>query len=104
MGTSFNNPRVHVVMVDGAEWEAQTLNPDLLRYERTAVKYKWPGPSVSPVTWLTFMAWSAGQREGHLPASVTWEQFSRELCAEVTNPDKGDGTPVDPTGPVLDTD
>jgi hypothetical protein len=87
-------------MADGAEWEAQTLNPDILRYERTAAKYKWPGPTVSPVTWMTFVAWSAGLREGHLPEAVTWEIFA-EQCLEVRS--AGDDA-VRPTGPGPDTD
>jgi len=102
---TLNNPRVHVVMADGAEWDAQSINPDLLRYERTAAKYKWPGPSSSPVTWLTFMAWAAGTREGHIPPSMTWEQFSRTECVDVTNPDGKAAPPaVDPTDPEVDTD
>lgn len=102
---SFNNPRVRVLMADGAEWEAQTMNPDLLRYERTAAKFKWPGPQQSPVTWLTFLAWSAGLREGHIPPSVTWELFSTVECLDVKNPDgAGPGPAVDPTDQEPDTD
>lgn len=101
MGTKFNNPHVFVKMLDGSEWDAQTLNPDLLRFERTATKHKWPSPSASPVTWLTFIAWAAGIREGQLPASMTWDQFTVE-CAEVSNPD-GQET-VDPTQLALDID
>lgn len=99
----YSNPRVHVVMMDGAEWDAQTLNPDLLRFERTAARHKWTAPGVSPVTWLTFLAWSAGLREGHIPSSMTWESFSQSECAEVTNPDNQDDS-VDPTSPDPDTD
>lgn len=102
---AFSNPRVHVLMMDGSEWDAQTMNPDLLKFERTAVRHKWPKPGDSPVMWLTFIAWAAGVREGHIPSSMTWEQFSQELCAEVTNPDgKAAGTPVDPIPPGVDTD
>jgi hypothetical protein len=96
-----SNPHVYVTMLDGSEWDAQTLNPDLLRFESTAAKHKWPPPSVSPVTWLTFLAWSAGQREGHVPASMTWDVFRGE-CAQVSNPDKDDD--VDPTQLALDID
>jgi len=103
--SGFNNPRVHVLMADGAEWEAQTMNPDLLRYERTAAKHKWPGPQQSPVTWLTFLAWSAGLREGHLASSMTWEVFSQDECVDVRNPDgTGPGPDVDPTDPGPGTD
>ena len=40
---ALKNPRVHVIMADGAEWDAQTQNPDLMRYERTAGKNGWLG-------------------------------------------------------------
>ena len=86
MGESkLSNPLVHVIMADGTEWDAQCLNMDLLKYERTAVKHKWPKPEDSPVWWLTFLAWSAGSRGGQLAAGTTWEAFSQELCAEVSN-------------------
>lgn len=98
-----SNPRVHVVMMDGAEWDAQTYNPDLLAYERTATKHKWPPANESPVQWMTFVAWKAGLREGHLAPGVTWEAFSADLCAEVTNPDARAGA-VDPTQPEVGTD
>jgi hypothetical protein len=97
------NPRVHVIMADGAEWDAQTLNPDLLAYERTATKHRWPTADKSPMNWLTFLAWRAGLREGHIDSTVTWERFSEELAAEVGNPDAHAGR-VDPTEPAPDTD
>jgi hypothetical protein len=100
----FANPRVHVIMADGAEWEAQTLNPDLLRFEATAGKHKWTGPSESPMRWLTFLAWRAGLREGHIPSDLSWEEFSENgprLAMEVSNPDNRE---VDPIQPGADTD
>jgi hypothetical protein len=100
----YANPRVAVRLADGAEWTAQSLNPDLLRYERAAAKHKWPTPSASPVWWMTFLAWSAGQREGHILKSVTWEEFSEDLCVEVRNPDAAGAVAVPPTVPVPDTD
>lgn len=100
--TKLSNPRVHVIMADGSEWEAQTRNPDLLRYERTGIKHKWPTPSQSPIWWLTFISWSAGLREGRISSDITWEAFSTELCDQVTNADEAD--PVVPTQPEPDTD
>lgn len=93
----YSNPLVHVVMADGSQWQAQTFNPDLLRYERTASKHEWGGPQREPVSWLTFLAWSAGRREHHIPTDVTWEQFRDELCLQVSSPSS---TPVPPTGPA----
>jgi hypothetical protein len=100
---AFANPRVHVIMADGAEWDAQTLNPDLLRFEATAGKHKWAGPSESPMRWLTFLAWRAGLREGHIPPDLLWEEFSENgprLALQVSNPADA---PVDPTRPAPGT-
>lgn len=98
------NPRCHVVMMDGSEWDAQTMNPDLLAFERTATKHKWPSPADSPVQWLTFIAWRAGLREGHIPPSMTWEAFSTSECMEVSNPEgRAGNTPVVPTLPEVGT-
>jgi hypothetical protein len=98
---AFKNPNVHVIMEDGAEWDVQTLNPDILKYERNQAKYKWPGPSQSPLTWMTFIAWAASQREGLLPATVGWDVF-QETCLEVSNP--AGNVAADPTPPGPDID
>jgi hypothetical protein len=104
-----SNPRVAVVLADGSQWEVQTLNMDMLRWERTASKHKWPEFRTIPVWWMTFLAWSAGQREGMIPQSVSWEVFSAELCVQVAALDDpvtgSEGTtPVDPTDQAVGTD
>ena len=93
------NPLVQVTMRDGAVWQAQTYNPDMLRYERTASKHQWAGPTREPFRFLTFLAWSAGRREGHIPTTLTWEQFSEDECMSVEAPNS---TPVPPTPPGVD--
>ena len=57
-------PRLEVTMDDGSTFDVQALNPDLLRYDRTAAKHGWPSPTDAPFLWLTFLAWSAGRRTG----------------------------------------
>jgi hypothetical protein len=96
---AITNPLVEVTMVDGSTWTAQTYNPDMLRYERTSAKHGWGGPGKEPFRFITFLAWSAGRREGHIPTSLTWEQFSEEECLSVSAPN---GTPVPPTSPALE--
>lgn len=98
------NPVLHVNMMDGAEFDIQTLNMDMLKWERTATKHKWPDFRTVPVWWMTFLAWSAMTREG--ATTAPWELFSEQLCASVRDPDEDDtdpGTAVDPTGPVVGT-
>lgn len=81
--------------MDGATLEVQTANPDLIRYERTAAKHRWPGMADQPITWLTFLAWAALRREAQLGPEVTWERFSDELALFVERADTDD----DPDGP-----
>lgn len=103
-----SNPRVAVTLADGGQYEVQTLNMDMLHWERVASAKKWPEFRTVPIWWMTFLAWSAGRREGLLPTAVSWEVFSTELCVQVealTDPATGqDTTPVDPTGPDPGTD
>jgi hypothetical protein len=90
----YTNPYVEVIMADGSTWSAQTYNPDMIRYERTARKHDWPGPSKEPFAFITFLAWSAGRREGHIPTSLSWEDFADRECLQVSSPN---ATAVPPT-------
>ena len=89
------SPIVRVVMDDGAEWEVQTLNPDLLRWDMTAPKHKWGKAEEVPMLWVTFIAWHASKREGL--TSLTWELF-QNAAIEVTTVNPGE--PMDPTNPA----
>jgi len=102
---ALSSPRVTVVMVDGGTWEVQTLNIDMLKWERHALRNKLPvNPGGSPVNWLTYLAWSAGLRENLIPTEVTWPRFSDELCASVNAENVPTGAAVGPTVPEPDTD
>ena len=78
-------PRVTVLLEDGQVLTAQVMNPDYLRWDRTAAKHGWPSMAKVPHTWLTFVSWSALRREGKLPQDVTWEDFSERMCLQVQN-------------------
>ena len=98
------NPIVHVIMSDGAEWDVQTLNADMLRWEDTAAKHKWPSFTDVPQKWTTFLGWRASIREGHIPQDLKWEEFSENgprlaLSVFVLRQE-----PVDPTPAGPDTD
>jgi hypothetical protein len=93
-------PRLAVVMDDGREFEVQALNPDLIRWDRTAAKHRWPSASVAPFLWMTFLAWSAARREQEIPAALTFEEFSEERCVQVrnlTDTEEGSADAADPT-------
>lgn len=78
-------PRLLITLTDGRQYTVQTLNPDLLAWDRTAAKHHWPALQTAPFLWLTFIGWRASLREGCIDAGVTWDTFSDELCAEVRN-------------------
>jgi len=90
-------PFVTVSMEDGRELSVRVLNPDYLRWDRTAAKHGWPSMAKAPHTWLTFVAWSALKREGQIGPEVTWEDFSERLCLQVVNarPDTNGRLPSD---------
>lgn len=87
-------PRLRVLLIDGVELEAHPLGPDQIAFEFESVKRKWPDFQKIPVTWQTYLAWHSLRREGHIAATVTWDQF-REQCsivapAEPAEPDQDD--------------
>lgn len=89
------NFRVRLVF-DGVEHEIQTIQADMLRYELTALRQKWPtlaSDAPAMVVMTSFLAWAAGKRLGLLPADLTWEAFSER----VEDVDVLDVEPVDPT-------
>ena len=95
-------PRLEVMLDDGRTLEVQALNPDLLRYDRTAAKHGWPKIEAAPFLWLTFLAWSALRRTGEIPEAMGWTEFADERCLQVRNLDAGNGTgPIEMSDPTL---
>lgn len=98
------NPLVKVTVAGAPEFEVQTRQSDLLRYETTARKHGWGllgnDDKFSTVQWLSFLAWSAAKRTGALPETMTWETFS----AEVEDVELVGGESPDPTPGVLEPD
>jgi hypothetical protein len=95
------SPRVRVVREGYDDLEIQTANPDLIRWDETRVKHKWPPFQEAPFLWLTFISWAAARRTGAIPSEHTWEAWRNEVL-DVDNLDKPDddeiGTPF-PPGP-----
>ena len=89
------SPVVRVIMDDGADWEVQTRNPDLLQWDWTSTRHRWGKADDMPMVWLTFIGWAASKREGL--TGLTWDEFQKQ-AAEVTTVDP-DGDAVDPTNP-----
>jgi len=95
-------PRIRVIR-DGQEpLEVQSDNRDLVGWEATRLKHKWPKFDEAPFKWLTFLAWSAARRAGALESGVTYERWEsevlsvRDMSQENTTEDDEIGTPTLP--------
>ena len=91
--TELMAPRLHIRLEDGSEWWVDTGNPDLVAWDLTAMKHKWPGVKEAPFLWLTFVAWHASRRKKLLPEGMTFDQF-KLLAEQVEGPDD-DTAPAD---------
>jgi hypothetical protein len=84
--------------------EVQTLNPDLIAYDRTRLRQKpvWPAAQDNPWQWLTFLAWHACRREGRIPADLTYEAWegSTLQVENVTDDEDEDADGVGVTDPT----
>lgn len=94
-----SNPKLKVIF-RGEEFEVQTIQADLIRYETTARKHGWgmlgQDDKFSTVSWTSFLAWSAARRLGYIPESVTWEEYADT----VEDVDIVGSTEVNPTQPA----
>jgi len=70
-----------VTMANGTTLEVEVLNPDLVRWDMTAHKHKWPSMEEAPMLWATFVTWRAATRAGLTKA--TWDEWSNTECLGV---------------------
>lgn len=86
--------------------ELQCLNPDLVAFDRTRVKHKWPTPQDAPFVFLTFISWHAARRESRIPTDLTYEVWeSSTLDVQNMGADEEDEEgPADPTREALEPD
>lgn len=92
-------PVIRVHMDDGSVLEVQSVNKDLLAFDRQRARRNWPTASDAPQPWLTFIAYTALIREGQLPQCPLDEFEDRALAVTIVN-DEETGEPagdVDPT-------
>lgn len=100
-----SSPRLRVLRgsLDAPEiLEVQTLNPDLIAWDMTHTRHKWPELKDAPFKWLTFIAWHACRREGRIPADLTyetWEASTLEITNLTDEDDEDDEGVADPTPP-----
>jgi hypothetical protein len=93
-------PRVLVVFTNGREpLEIQADNRDLVRWEKTRIRHKWPKFDEAPFQWLTFISWSAASRAGTETGTFeTWENGVLSVRDMSSMEDAEDelGTPTGP--------
>ena len=99
-----SSPEVVLIMADGSEFSVQSLNIDMLNWEQYAIKNRLPiNPGGAPVTWMSYLGWSAAVREKLIPPAMTFQQFRTEMVSVAA---AGGPAPAgaDPTDAVPDTD
>ena len=90
-------PKMAVVLDDDTEYTIQTDNRDLVRFDITRGRMKWPTMNEAPMLWVTFLAWSCLHREGKLPGQNVEAELDRILAVDLLDED---GNPVDINSPA----
>lgn len=93
------SPRIRVIRDGFDDLELQTTNADLVLWDRTRIKHKWPKFDEAPFLWLTFLSWAAARRTGAIETGHTYERWEAEtLDVSSTDDDEeaGDGFPTSP--------
>lgn len=93
-----STPRVRVTLADGTVIEdLQTAHPDLVLWDRTSVKHKWPTFQQANFLWMGFIAWAAARRTGAIGPDYKYEDWERNALEVEPIEDEADD-PEDPTG------
>jgi len=93
------SPHVRVVREGQDPLEIQTANPDLVLWDMTRVKHRWPKFDEAPFLWLTFVSWAAARRTGAISPDVTWERWSADVLdvGDISTDEAGElGSPTLP--------
>lgn len=87
-------PVVKVVRASDPEktLEVQTTNADLVLWDRTRLKHRWPKFEDAPFLWLTFISWAGARRSGLIPLETTYEAWEGDVLSADAGSDDGDET------------
>lgn len=94
-----SSPLVTVIREGFDPLTVQTDNRDLLLWDTTRIKHKWPRFDEVPNIWLTFISWAAARRTGAITSETKYEEWAATvLGCEVEGADEDDdtGSPFDP--------
>jgi hypothetical protein len=97
-----STPKLYVIPAEGEPYVIQATTSDLVAYDITAYKHKWPPMQAAPFLWLSFLAWHASRRTGLIDQAMTYEAF-RDTTPEVTSPDDAAADAVPPTEPAAES-
>lgn len=97
-----HTPRLRIVRDGHDDLEIQSTNADLVLWDRTRYKHKWPPPTEAPFLWLTFTAWAAARRTGAIPPDLRFESWETEVLEVESLEDDDDDEEGTPTEPGLD--
>lgn len=96
-----SSPRVTVIREGHDPLEVQTANPDLILWDRTRIRHKWPKLDDAPFLWLTFISWAAARRTGAIPTDLRYETWESEVLQVVTEDKENTTEPDDFGTPTL---
>jgi hypothetical protein len=99
-----HTPRLRIVRDGQDDLEVQTTNADLVLWDRTRFRHKWPQVADAPFLWLTFIAWAAARRTGAITGEHKYESWEGEVLEVEALDDEDDDDAGRPTRPDLDLD
>lgn len=93
-----STPRMLVRLASDDEktLDIQATNRDLVLWDETRVKHRWPKFDDAPFLWLTFLSWSAARRTGVISPDTKFEEWKNDVLDISNVEDDGDtGNPTD---------
>lgn len=74
-------PRLRIKREGHDDLEVQTINADLVLWDRTRFRHKWPPMQEAAFLWLTFIGWAAARRTGAINADHAYEAWEAEVLS-----------------------
>lgn len=97
------SPRLRVLLGD-KEYDLQTDNRDMVRFDLMRAKKQWPTVTDAPLLWMTFLAWHALVRSSVLPGVSVDKEMDEIIQVSMIDEDGNlidgsevDGASVDPS-------
>ena len=85
-----------VTLADNRTLSLTITNPDMVMWDMTSHKHKWPAMKDAPMLWATFVTWRAAVRSGQYAGK--WEEWMERDAVDI-NLQGEDDDEVGPTQP-----